>query len=147
MKELELIDDAFYKMTILYHCHIPLTKVPNIYFLNSKAPQKLINFICFLLAFVFKDLSPNEAMGLPTDITSNYYISRKLGSGACGLVRLVYDRRTCQQYAMKIVKKNMLATSANPNHLNDPNRVMNEAKIMKSLEHVSIIILKFIWIK
>ncbi|TMW41993.1 hypothetical protein DOY81_012928 [Sarcophaga bullata] len=41
-------------------------------------------------AFVFKDLSPNEAMGLPTEITGNYYISRKLGSGACGLVRLVY---------------------------------------------------------
>ncbi|KAI8118033.1 Ovarian-specific serine/threonine-protein kinase Lok [Lucilia cuprina] len=90
-------------------------------------------------AFVFKDLSPNEAMGLPTDITSNYYVSRKLGSGACGLVRLVYDRRTCQQYAMKIVKKNMLATSTNPNHLNDPNRVMNEAKIMKSLEHPCVI--------
>ena len=88
------------------------------------------------LAFVFKDLSPNEAMGLPTEITGNYYISRKLGSGACGLVRLVYDRRTCQEYAMKIVKKNMLATSTNPNNLNDPNRVMNEAKIMKSLEHV-----------
>lgn len=77
-------------------------------------------------------------MGLPLEITSNYYISRKLGSGACGLVRLIYDRRSCHQYAMKIVKKNMLATSTNTNQLNDPNRVMNEAKIMKSLEHVSL---------
>ncbi|XP_013101371.1 ovarian-specific serine/threonine-protein kinase Lok isoform X2 [Stomoxys calcitrans] len=90
-------------------------------------------------AFVFKDLSPNEAMGLPKEITSNYYVSRKLGSGACGLVRLVYDRRSCQEYAMKIVKKNMLATSTNPNNLTDPNRVMNEAKIMKNLDHPCVI--------
>ncbi|XP_075152380.1 ovarian-specific serine/threonine-protein kinase loki [Haematobia irritans] len=90
-------------------------------------------------AFVFKDLSPNEAMGLPKEITSNYYVSRKLGSGACGLVRLVYDRRSCKEYAMKIVKKNMLATSTNPNHLTDPNRVMNEAKIMKNLNHPCVI--------
>ncbi|XP_019895238.1 ovarian-specific serine/threonine-protein kinase Lok isoform X1 [Musca domestica] len=90
-------------------------------------------------AFVFKDLSPNEAMGLPKEITSNYYVSRKLGSGACGLVRLVYDRRSCQEYAMKIVKKNMLATSTSPNHLTDPNRVMNEAKIMKNLDHPCVI--------
>ncbi|XP_073826361.1 ovarian-specific serine/threonine-protein kinase loki isoform X1 [Musca autumnalis] len=90
-------------------------------------------------AFVFKDLSPNEAMGLPKEITSNYYVSRKLGSGACGLVRLVYDRRSCQEYAMKIVKKNMLATSTSPNHLTDPNRVMNEARIMKNLNHPCVI--------
>lgn len=85
---------------------------------------------------MFRDLSPNEAIGIPTEITCKYYISRKLGSGACGLVRLVYDRRSCQQFAMKIVKKNMLTTTAKNNHLNEPNRVLNEARIMKKLEHV-----------
>lgn len=90
-------------------------------------------------AFVFKDLGPIETDGLPSEITSKYYVSRKLGSGACGLVRLVYDRRTCKEYAMKIVKKNMLTQSTKPNNLNDPNRVMNEAKIMKSLVHPCVI--------
>lgn len=91
-------------------------------------------------AFVFKDLSPNEAIGLPSEITETYYINRKLGSGAYGLVRLVYERRTCEQFAMKIVKKNMLEVSAHPNnHLNDPVRVLNEAKIMKNLSHPCVV--------
>lgn len=90
-------------------------------------------------AFVFNDLSPNEAEGFPKEITSSYYISRKLGSGACGLVRLVYDRRTCIQYAMKIVKKNMLAMSVLPTSNNNPERVLNEAVIMKSLKHPCVI--------
>lgn len=79
---------------------------------------------------------------MPKEITSSYYVSRKLGSGACGLVRLVYDRRSCDQYAMKIVKKNLLAQSSKPNHLNDPQRVLNEAKIMKNLVHVNILNIK-----
>ncbi|XP_067625623.1 ovarian-specific serine/threonine-protein kinase Lok [Eurosta solidaginis] len=93
-------------------------------------------------AFVFKDLCPNEALGLPKEITTTYYISRKLGSGACGLVRLVYDIRTCNQFAMKIVKKNLLSdcTSINkPNNSNDPQKVLNEANIMMSLSHPCVI--------
>lgn len=94
------------------------------------------------LAFVFKDLCPNEALGLPKEITSNYYVSRKLGSGACGLVRLVFDIRSCEQFAMKIVKKNLLSESnpisrSKPSNSNDPEKVLNEANIMKSLSHVS----------
>ncbi|XP_030376882.1 ovarian-specific serine/threonine-protein kinase Lok isoform X2 [Scaptodrosophila lebanonensis] len=91
-------------------------------------------------AFVFKDLSPNEAIGLPNEITDTYLVNRKLGSGACGLVRLVYERRTCQQYAMKIVKKNLLAVSSHhKNNQTDSERVLNEAKIMKKLEHPCVV--------
>ncbi|XP_015036718.1 ovarian-specific serine/threonine-protein kinase Lok isoform X1 [Drosophila persimilis] len=91
-------------------------------------------------AFVFKDLSPNEAIGLPEEITKTYSVNRKLGSGAYGLVRLVYETRTCQQFAMKIVKKNMLAGSARPStNLSDPERVLNEAKIMKNLTHPCVV--------
>ncbi|KAH8352800.1 ovarian-specific serine/threonine-protein kinase Lok isoform X1 [Drosophila takahashii] len=91
-------------------------------------------------AFVFKDLSPNESIGLPEEINKNYYVNRKLGSGAYGLVRLVYDTRTCQQFAMKIVKKNMLSGSARPStNFSDPDRVLNEAKIMKNLSHPCVV--------
>ncbi|XP_037710500.1 ovarian-specific serine/threonine-protein kinase Lok isoform X2 [Drosophila subpulchrella] len=91
-------------------------------------------------AFVFKDLSPNEAIGLPEEINKTYYVNRKLGSGAYGLVRLVYDTRTCQQFAMKIVKKNMLSGSARPStNFSDPDRVLNEAKIMKNLTHPCVV--------
>ncbi|XP_011189834.2 ovarian-specific serine/threonine-protein kinase Lok [Zeugodacus cucurbitae] len=95
-------------------------------------------------AFVFKDLCPNEALGLPKEITSSYYVSRKLGSGACGLVRLVFDIRSCEQFAMKMVKKNLLSESSaitrnKPSNSNDPEKVLNEANIMKSLSHPCVI--------
>ncbi|XP_054744750.1 ovarian-specific serine/threonine-protein kinase Lok [Anastrepha obliqua] len=95
-------------------------------------------------AFVFKDLCPNETMGLPKEITTTYYISRKLGSGACGLVRLVFDIRTCNQFAMKIVKKNLLSDTRvinrhKPSNSNDQEKVLNEANIMKSLSHPCVI--------
>ncbi|XP_055389418.1 ovarian-specific serine/threonine-protein kinase Lok [Condylostylus longicornis] len=89
--------------------------------------------------FVFKDLSPNESNGLPKEICDKYYIGKNLGSGACGTVRLVYDVRTCDEYAMKIVQKNPLAESTRSCNLNDPNRVLNEVKIMKSLEHPCVV--------
>ncbi|CAD6997033.1 ovarian-specific serine/threonine-protein kinase Lok [Ceratitis capitata] len=94
--------------------------------------------------FVFKDLCPNEAMGLPNEITKSYYVSRKLGSGACGLVRLVFDIRTCDQFAMKMVKKNLLSecsaiTRYKPSSSNETEKVLNEANIMKSLSHPCVI--------
>uniref|UniRef100_A0A1A9W2P4 non-specific serine/threonine protein kinase n=1 Tax=Glossina brevipalpis TaxID=37001 RepID=A0A1A9W2P4_9MUSC len=92
-------------------------------------------------AFVFMDLGPNENIGIPKEITSNYHVSRKLGSGAFGFIRLVYNRRTCDEYAMKIVTKNLLTTNNPRTNLNDPNRVLNEAKIMKDLRHPCVITL------
>ncbi|XP_055591092.1 ovarian-specific serine/threonine-protein kinase Lok isoform X2 [Uranotaenia lowii] len=90
-------------------------------------------------ALVYKDLTPCEAKGLPKEISESYYVGRKLGSGACGVVHLVYDTKTCTPYAMKHVVKNMLAECSKPKILNDPQRVMNEVNIMKSLEHPCVI--------
>lgn len=83
---------------------------------------------------MYKDLSPNEAHGLPKNISSRFHIGEKLGSGACGIVRLVYDRYTCEAYAMKQIKKNQLASTPN-----DTKRIMNEVLIMKNLSHPCVI--------
>lgn len=85
-------------------------------------------------AFVYKDLSPNEAHGLPKNICTDYHIGRKLGSGACGVVRLVYHRKTCKAFAMKHIKKNQLMTNQT-----EPKRIINEAVIMKSLQHPCVV--------
>lgn len=96
------------------------------------------NFFFFnFTAFVFKDLGPNKTTKIDSAINSTYYISRKLGSGACGVVRLVYDKLTCLEYAMKHVKKNGLVETARAKSINEAERVMNEVYIMKSLDHVS----------
>lgn len=53
--------------------------------------------VCLILTilftvFVFKDLLKNEQDQVPKEISQKYYISRTLGQGACGTVKLVYDK-------------------------------------------------------
>lgn len=54
------------------------------------------HFVYFILlcfsVFVFKDLLKNEQDQVPKEISQKYYISRVLGQGACGLVKLVYNK-------------------------------------------------------
>ncbi|CAG4956066.1 unnamed protein product [Colias eurytheme] len=88
--------------------------------------------------FLFKDLLKNKQDNIPRKITQKYYISRVLGQGACGVVKLVYNKVTCTKYAMKIIKKCRL-TNGQMNHLNDPMKIMNEVKILKALKHPFII--------
>uniref|UniRef100_A0A1B0FRF0 Ovarian-specific serine/threonine-protein kinase Lok n=1 Tax=Glossina morsitans morsitans TaxID=37546 RepID=A0A1B0FRF0_GLOMM len=84
-------------------------------------------------AFIFVDIRSNMCyLDFPKEITSKYYVGCKLGSGAFGAIRLIYDRRTCIQYAIKTIKKNLLAINSQTNHL-------NEAKILKSLQHPCVI--------
>nr|XP_021188313.2 ovarian-specific serine/threonine-protein kinase Lok [Helicoverpa armigera] len=88
--------------------------------------------------FIFKDLLKNEQDQVPKEISKKYYISRTLGQGACGIVKLIYDKVTCSKYAMKIIKKSRL-TNGHVNHLNDPEKIMNEINIMKAVRHPCII--------
>lgn len=86
--------------------------------------------------FVFHDMKPDLSHNLPQVITSKYYVGHELGSGACGVVRIVYDVLSCKQFAMKQVVK-MRLEDPGQKIINDPERIMNEVAIMKSLEHVS----------
>ncbi|XP_023936080.1 ovarian-specific serine/threonine-protein kinase Lok-like [Bicyclus anynana] len=88
--------------------------------------------------FKFKDLLKNEQDKVPIELSQKYYISRVLGQGACGTVKLVYDKVKCTKYAMKVIKKSRL-TNGQINHLNDPIKIMNEVRIMKTLKHPCII--------
>lgn len=44
----------------------------------------------------------------------------------------------CTKYAMKIIKKSRL-TNGQVNNLNDPEKIMNEVNIMKTIRHVSVL--------
>ncbi|CAK1556321.1 unnamed protein product [Leptosia nina] len=91
----------------------------------------------FIKMFTFKDLLKNEQEKVPKEIAQKYYISRVLGQGACGTVKLVYNKVTCMKYAMKIIKKGRL-TNGQINNLTDPIKVMNEVNILKALRHPCI---------
>uniref|UniRef100_A0A183T373 Protein kinase domain-containing protein n=1 Tax=Schistocephalus solidus TaxID=70667 RepID=A0A183T373_SCHSO len=51
----------------------------------------------------------------PPEVTSKYTVCRRLGRGACGEVRLVFGRESCQKYAMKIVQKKTFSFLAKAN--------------------------------
>lgn len=85
--------------------------------------------------FKYKGLGSNEAYGLPDNICKQYHVSKELGRGACGTVRLVYDRLSCKPFAMKHIQMHQLST---PNAATTP-RIMNEVQIMKDLQHPCII--------
>ncbi|XP_026479442.1 LOW QUALITY PROTEIN: ovarian-specific serine/threonine-protein kinase Lok-like [Ctenocephalides felis] len=73
---------------------------------------------------------------IPKLIKDDYYISRELGSGACGVVRLIFNKRTCDKFAMKAIIK---SKADDEKKLNHPNRIMNEINIMKKLDHPFIV--------
>lgn len=72
----------------------------------------------------------------PEAVASKYTVCRSLGRGACGEVRIVYERKTCVQYAMKIVPKKTFSSFSNAS-LN--NRELTEVEILKKLDYVSYI--------
>ncbi|CAH0715605.1 unnamed protein product, partial [Brenthis ino] len=87
---------------------------------------------------IVKNLLKNEQDKVPKDVSQKYYISRVLGQGACGIVKLVYNKMKCSKHAMKVIKKNRIS-NGEINHLNDPAKIMNEVNIMKTLRHPCII--------
>lgn len=82
-------------------------------------------------AFYYRDHRrlPND---LPEPISKRFYLGKKLGSGACGTVFLVYEYRTCKMFALKHIKKNQLMDYKT-------DKSLNEARIMKSLTHPCIV--------
>ncbi|XP_053672390.1 ovarian-specific serine/threonine-protein kinase Lok [Anopheles nili] len=91
-------------------------------------------------AFVYYDLRYRVSMEIKEqELLDRYHIGRKLGSGACGTVYLLHDYINCHPYAMKHVAKDPLNERSRPQFLNDPQRVMNEVNIMKSLNHPCVI--------
>lgn len=83
-------------------------------------------------AFVYKDQYRATAKEMPADVTSKFHIGRKLGSGACGTVYLVYNYKTCQPFALKHIKRNQLINCKN-------DKALNEASIMMRLQHPCIV--------
>lgn len=63
--------------------------------------------LIFFSVFLFKDLLKNEQDKVPKEISQKYYISRVLGQGACGIVKLVYNKVCIFFYACVCIKKLM----------------------------------------
>lgn len=81
--------------------------------------------------FVYKELR-RVMHDLPEEITKKYHIGKKLGSGSGGTVLLVHNFQTCQAYALKHIKKNVLVDLK-------AEKAMNEVKIMTNIKHPCVV--------
>nr|XP_023018344.1 ovarian-specific serine/threonine-protein kinase Lok-like [Leptinotarsa decemlineata] len=92
-----------------------------------------------LKVYIYKSMNhPVEESFIPAELRKKYVTSRLLGVGGCGQVRLVYDKVTCQQYALKKITKSRDSPSQIHN-INHPKRVETEITILEGLSHPLIV--------
>ncbi|XP_019741261.1 serine/threonine-protein kinase Chk2 isoform X2 [Hippocampus comes] len=76
---------------------------------NKKLP--LVNNAVLALSehrnkvFVFIDLMSDQESTLPGELRDKYLLTRRIGTGVCGEVKLAFERSTCKKFAVKIINK------------------------------------------
>lgn len=89
-----------------------------------------------LFRFTYQN-TPAELNTLPKSCLKKYHIGVQIGSGGCGIVRLVHNLSTTKKYAMKVIKKEI-----NPmvrTRVADNAKILNEVNIMKKLSHTHVL--------
>ncbi|KAK3102300.1 hypothetical protein FSP39_010344 [Pinctada imbricata] len=89
-------------------------------------------------AYMYLDLSVDEDKNLPAAVTEKYTMTRTLGRGACGEVKLAFAKGTCERFAVKIISKKKFSIGGK-NQVNLANQVMTEVNVLKALKHPCII--------
>ncbi|XP_030647604.1 serine/threonine-protein kinase Chk2 [Chanos chanos] len=84
--------------------------------------------------FVFIDLMAKEQESFPRELTEKYQITRKIGAGVCGEVKLGFERETCKKVALKTINKSdfkSVGTAAR--------NAEREIEILKKIDHPCLI--------
>ncbi|XP_073529324.1 serine/threonine-protein kinase Chk2 isoform X1 [Phyllobates terribilis] len=87
--------------------------------------------------FVFTDLLADDQSVHPAEFREKYIMSKTLGSGACGEVKLAFEKSTCKKVAVKIISK--IKFSLSSSHLDQSNSVDTEIEILKKINHPCLI--------
>lgn len=89
-----------------------------------------------LFKFYYANI-PQTVQSMPKNLLSKYFVGREIGSGGCGVVRLVYNLKTTEMFAMKIIKKEMNTMVKNRDDINA--KIINEVNIMRKINHVHVL--------
>ncbi|TPP66687.1 Mitogen-activated protein kinase [Fasciola gigantica] len=100
---------------------------------NDEISLSVKHFKCF----IFSD-SNSVKDQYPIEVTEKYTVSKLLGRGACGEVRLVFERHSCRKYAMKIVQKKTFSISSKLGET-FTKRIQSEVDILMRLSHPCVI--------
>lgn len=81
--------------------------------------------------------TPPDIEAMPAACLQKYFIGAQIGSGGCGIVRLVHNLRTMDKFAMKVIKKetNPMIKSRNI----DNEKILNEVNIMRKLSNPHVL--------
>uniref|UniRef100_A0A665W408 Checkpoint kinase 2 n=1 Tax=Echeneis naucrates TaxID=173247 RepID=A0A665W408_ECHNA len=55
--------------------------------------------------FVYIDLMSDDQSSLPKGLQEKYLLTRRIGTGVCGEVKLAFERSSCKKFAVKIINK------------------------------------------
>ncbi|XP_066466168.1 serine/threonine-protein kinase Chk2-like [Tiliqua scincoides] len=92
--------------------------------------------------FVFSDLMEDSLQSeYPKELRDKYIISKTLGRGACGEVKLAFDRSTYHKVAIKIINKRRFAADVLPDN-DKPFNEKTEVEILKKVDHPCLIKIK-----
>ncbi|XP_040859770.1 serine/threonine-protein kinase Chk2 isoform X4 [Ochotona curzoniae] len=97
--------------------------------------------LCRNKVFVFFDLTVDDQSVYPKELRDEYIMSKTLGSGACGEVKLAFERKTCKKVAVKIISKRKF-TIGSSREADQALNVETEIEILKKLDHPCIIKIK-----
>ncbi|XP_055367274.1 serine/threonine-protein kinase Chk2 isoform X2 [Betta splendens] len=105
---------------------------------NKKLP--LVNNAVISLAeqrnkvFVFIDLISNDQSSLPKELQEKYVLTRRIGTGVCGEVRLAFERSTCKKLAVKIINKKNFQSEGTATR-----NAKTEIEILQRVDHPCLI--------
>ncbi|XP_069817386.1 serine/threonine-protein kinase Chk2 isoform X2 [Dendropsophus ebraccatus] len=86
--------------------------------------------------FVFTDLLADDQSGFPIEFRNKYIMSKTIGSGACGEVKLAFEKSTCKKVAVKIMSKRRFSLSSS---FDESSSVDTEIEILKKINHPCLI--------
>ncbi|XP_030831152.1 serine/threonine-protein kinase Chk2-like [Strongylocentrotus purpuratus] len=89
-------------------------------------------------AYVFMDTKDSDQSNLPVALREKFIMSKVLGRGACGQVKLAFEKGTCRKVAVKIIEKKTFSIGGTMVR-NMEKTVMEEVRILKRLHHPCII--------
>ncbi|CAF0925598.1 unnamed protein product [Didymodactylos carnosus] len=88
--------------------------------------------------YVYIDISAKEDITIPPEIREKYMMSKEIGRGAYGAVRLAFMKGTCERFAIKIIQKKHFTTYGTT-ALAFNKQIESECTILKQLNHPCII--------
>ncbi|XP_031167358.1 serine/threonine-protein kinase Chk2 isoform X1 [Sander lucioperca] len=84
--------------------------------------------------FVFIDLMSADQSSLPRELQEKYVLTRRIGTGVCGEVKLAFERSSCRKFAVKIINKKNFQSEGTATR-----NAQTEIEILQRVDHPCLI--------